>query len=102
MFSLYLAMMVVGMGQTVVFAILPMLGRELHLDLLVFNVPFSDIVIAPRELAITSLSALPRLFFLLQHPSGAALVTAWDENHSLFWGCLAMSSVRWRLMVWLI
>ena len=27
MFSLYLAMMCVGMGQTVVFAILPMLGR---------------------------------------------------------------------------
>ena len=34
-FTLYLAMMSVGMGQSVVFAILPMLGRALHLDLLV-------------------------------------------------------------------
>ena len=73
MFSLYLAMMVVGMGQTVVFAILPMLGRELHLDLLVFNVPFSDIVIAPRELAITSLSALTAFVFFIAAPKWGRL-----------------------------
>lgn len=73
MFSLYLAMISVGMGQTVVFAILPMLGRELHLDLLVFKLPFSDLVLEPRELAITTLSALTAFVFFIAAPKWGRL-----------------------------
>ncbi|WP_269619153.1 MFS transporter [Zhongshania sp. BJYM1] len=73
MFSLYLAMMSVGMGQTVVFAILPMLGRELHLDLLVFQFPFLDMVVQPKELAITSLSALTAFVFFIAAPKWGRL-----------------------------
>lgn len=67
-FALYLAMMAVGMGQTVVFAIIPMLGRELALDKLVFQLPIVDITLAPKELTITSLSALAAVVFFFAAP----------------------------------
>ena len=86
MFTLYLAMMCVGMGQTVVFAILPMLGRELHLDLLVFNLPFSDIVIEPRELAITSLSALTAFVFFVVAPKWGRLSDRWGRKPLIIFG----------------
>ncbi|POP52427.1 MFS transporter [Zhongshania marina] len=86
MFTLYLAMMCVGMGQTVVFAILPMLGRELHLDLLVFNLPFSDIVIEPRELAITSLSALTAFVFFVAAPKWGRLSDRWGRKPLIIFG----------------
>jgi len=66
--TLYFAMMTIGMGQTVVFAILPMLGRELGLDQIVFSIPALDWEFAPREMAITSLSALTALIFSLTAP----------------------------------
>lgn len=68
MMTLYLGMMAVGMGQTVVFAVLPMLGRELALDKIVVIVPLLDIRFEPRELAITSLSALTALVFSIAAP----------------------------------
>ncbi|MEX1665769.1 MFS transporter [Zhongshania arctica] len=86
MFSLYLAMMSVGMGQTVVFAILPMLGRELHLDLLVFQLPFSDIVIEPREMAITSLSALTAFAFFIAAPIWGRLSDRWGRKPLIIMG----------------
>ncbi|QQD19811.1 MFS transporter [Spongiibacter nanhainus] len=66
--SLYLAMMAVGTGQTVVFAVLPMLGREMSLHTLTFTLPFTGLVIRPGEMAITSLSALTALVFFLFAP----------------------------------
>ena len=39
MISLYAAMMAVGMGQSVVFAVLPMLGRELALHEMLWQLP---------------------------------------------------------------
>ncbi|MFT5887841.1 MAG: MFS family permease [Zhongshania sp.] len=68
MITLYLTMMSVGMGQTVVFAILPMLGRELGLDQLVFQLPLGLGSIQPRELAITSLSAITAFVFFMTVP----------------------------------
>lgn len=61
-------MMAVGMGQTVVFAIVPMLGREMHLDELVFRLPLLGIQFQPRELAITSLSAMAAVIFFFAAP----------------------------------
>ena len=64
---LYLAMLSVGMGQTVIFAVMPMLGRELGLDQIIFHLPFG-IEYQAKELAITALSALTALTFSLISP----------------------------------
>ncbi|NRB37300.1 MAG: MFS transporter [Pseudomonadales bacterium] len=64
---LYLAMLSVGMGQTVIFAVMPMLGRELALDQIIFYLPFG-IELQPKELTITALSALTALTFSLISP----------------------------------
>ena len=55
--ALYLAMLSLGMGQTLIYTIIPVLGRELQLQELVLSLPF-DLQWQPRELIITSLSAL--------------------------------------------
>lgn len=64
---LLLSMVAVGMGQTVVFAVIPMLGRELKLHEIVISLPWGGSWI-PRELAITSLSAMTALVFSLVAP----------------------------------
>ena len=58
---LYLAMVVSGMGQSLVFAIMPMLGRALGLQDLVVDIPALGLHWQPHELAITSLSAVSAL-----------------------------------------
>ncbi|WP_101758012.1 MFS transporter [Oceanicoccus sp. KOV_DT_Chl] len=65
---LYGALVAIGMGQTVVFAILPMLGRELGVDLLIVDLPALGIYFQPKELAITALTALTSLAFFLGAP----------------------------------
>ncbi len=65
---LYIAMLSVGMGQSIIFAVLPMLGRELKLHELQLQLPFLNLSIEPKELAITSLSALTALTFSLVSP----------------------------------
>src|SRR5690554_5671209 len=65
---LCLAMISVGMGQSVIFAVLPMLGRELALDQIILRLPFLSIEYPLKELAITSLSALTALTFSLVSP----------------------------------
>lgn len=65
---LCLAMISVGMGQSVIFAVLPMLGRELALDQIVLSISFLSIDYQFKELAITSLSALTALTFSLVSP----------------------------------
>lgn len=69
---LLLSMMAVGMGQTVVFAVIPMLGRELALHEIVINLPWGGQWM-PRELAITSLSAMTALVFSLVAPAWGRL-----------------------------
>ncbi|EEF25204.1 tetracycline-efflux transporter, putative [Ricinus communis] len=54
-------MVVSGMGNSLVFAIIPMIGRALQLQELVVEWPALGIVWHPRELAITSLSAMTAL-----------------------------------------
>lgn len=64
---LYFAMMAIGMGQTVIFAIIPMLGRELGIDQLVVPLPwFGDFAL--KELAITSLTSIASLTFFIAAP----------------------------------
>jgi MFS family permease len=58
---LYLAMIVSGMGQSLVFAIIPMVGRALQLQELVIDLPWLGLHWQPRELTITSLSAVSAL-----------------------------------------
>lgn len=50
-------MLALGMGQTLIYTIIPVLGRELQLQDLVLMLPFG-IEWQPREMVITSLSAL--------------------------------------------
>ncbi len=68
LWPLYMALITIGMGQTVVFAVLPMLGRELGLDRIVLQLPFSAGEWRPKELAITSLSALTALTYFFISP----------------------------------
>lgn len=65
---LYLSIIAIGTGQTVVFAILPMLGRELALDQLVIDLPWLGFYYAPQEQAITALTALTSLAFFFGAP----------------------------------
>lgn len=58
----------IGMGQTVVFAVMPMLGRKLGLHEIVFEIPLLGLSFAPKELAITSLSAVTALTFSVISP----------------------------------
>jgi len=69
---LMLAMVAVGMGQTVVFAVIPMLGRELKLHEIVVSFPWGGSW-QPRELAITSLSAMTGLVLTLVAPAWGRL-----------------------------
>ncbi|MFT5482611.1 MAG: DHA1 family multidrug resistance protein-like MFS transporter [Halieaceae bacterium] len=65
---LYISMLFMGMGHSIVFAVMPMLGRELHLDELVVNIPALGWSWQPREMAITILSALSALTFFFASP----------------------------------
>lgn len=65
-------MVAVGMGQTVVFAVIPMLGRELKLHEIIVAWPWGGSW-QPRELAITSLSALTALVFSIVAPAWGRL-----------------------------
>ncbi len=67
-YVLYLAMLSVGMGQTVIYAVMPALGRELGLDTIQLWLPFLEQSWQPGKLAITSLSAMTALVFALVAP----------------------------------
>ncbi len=67
-YVLYLAMLSVGMGQTVIYAVMPALGRELGLDTIQVWLPFLEQFWQPGKLAITSLSAMTALVFAMVAP----------------------------------
>ena len=56
------------MGQTVIYAVMPALGRELGLDTIQLWLPFFEQSWQPGKLAITSLSAITALVFALVAP----------------------------------
>lgn len=55
---LYLAMIMSGMGASLAFAIVPLVGRELRLHEIVLSLPWLGIEWQPRELLINALSAM--------------------------------------------
>jgi DHA1 family multidrug resistance protein-like MFS transporter len=65
---LYFAMMSMGMGLSMMGALMPMLGRELGLDQIIFGLPFTDATWEPKELAITMVSAMSALVFFFAAP----------------------------------
>ncbi|MGK0499796.1 MAG: MFS family permease [Oceanicoccus sp.] len=65
--ALYFAIMSVGMGQTLVFAVIPMLGRELELDKLTLNLPFIGPFVM-KEMAITMLTSVASFTFFISAP----------------------------------
>jgi len=77
-------MLVIGTGQSVGIAVLPMLGRELALDQLVVTLPFSGTEWAIKELAITLMSASSALVLFLSAP---------------FWGRFSDQHGRRRTMI---
>ena len=99
---LYFAMMAIGMGQTVVFAVLPMLGRELKLDEIVFSVPWTDWQFAPREMAITSLSALTALVFSMVSPFWGRMSDRFGRKPIIIFGLLGFSigTVTFNTAAW--
>ncbi len=102
MLSLYFGMVTIGMGQTVVFAVIPMLGRELALHELVFTIPLLGLQFEPREMAITSLSALTALVFALAAPMWGRLSDRYGRKPIIITGLLgytvgtlAFNSAAW-------
>jgi MFS transporter, DHA1 family, multidrug resistance protein len=65
---LYLAMVMSGMGASLAFAIVPLVGRELHLHELVISLPALGIEWQPRELLINALSAMTALITAMTAP----------------------------------
>lgn len=61
-------MIVHGMGQSLIFTLIPMLGRQLRLDELTVTLPFTTVAWTPKELAITSLSSVTALVVSMFSP----------------------------------
>ncbi|HUH36873.1 MAG TPA: MFS transporter, partial [Spongiibacteraceae bacterium] len=101
--TLYLTMVAIGMGQSVVFAIIPMLGRELALDEIVLRLPWLGIEWQPRELAITSLSALTALIFSLVAPFWGRRSDLWGRKRVMMIGLVgyAIGTVLFNAVAWL-
>ena len=66
--SLLAITLIMGMGSSIVFSVMPLLGRELALDKISLQIPFSTQVWYPEELAITVFSALSALVFFFAAP----------------------------------
>lgn len=62
---LYLTMVMAGMGTSLAFAIVPLVGRELRLHELVISLSWFGIEWQPRELLINALSAMTALISAL-------------------------------------
>jgi len=62
---LYFAIMSIGMGQTVVFGVIPYIGLALGLDKLVIEIPWLGFYYTPAELVITALTSVASLAFVL-------------------------------------
>ena len=67
-YVLFFAMLTIGMGQTVIYAVMPALGRELQLDQIVISIAALDWQWQPGKLAITSISAMTAFVFAIVAP----------------------------------
>lgn len=85
---LYLAMLVCGMAQALVFILIPLVGRELKLHELVFTLPALGLNWQPRELAITALTALTSVIFSVFAPIWGRLSDRWGRRSVLIIGML--------------
>ncbi len=103
MISLYGAMMAVGMGQSVVFAVLPMLGRELQLHEMLWTIPFTSVELAPKEMAITSLSALTALVFFMTSPFWGRKSDYWGRKPVIVIGLFGytLGTVLFNAIAWM-
>lgn len=88
---LYLAVIAVGMGQTVVFAMIPMLGRELGLDQITVAWPGSNEGWVLGELGITSLSACTAFIFFICTPRWGRVSDRWGRKPVIIVGLLGYS-----------
>lgn len=88
---LYLAVIAVGMGQTVVFAMIPMLGRELGLDQIALHWPGSDQSWVLGELGITALSACTAFVFFICTPRWGRISDRWGRKPVIIIGLLGYS-----------
>lgn len=88
---LYLAVIAVGMGQTVVFAMIPMLGRELGLDQIAISWPGSSSTWVLGELGITSLSACTAFIFFICTPRWGRVSDRWGRKPVIIVGLLGYS-----------
>lgn len=88
---LYLAVIAVGMGQTVVFAMIPMLGRELGLDQIALHWPGSEQSWVLGELGITSLSACTAFVFFICTPRWGRISDRWGRKPVIIIGLLGYS-----------
>jgi len=91
LFTLYLAVLVTGMAQALVFVLIPLIGRELKLHELVLELPVLAWRWQPRELAITALTALTSMVFSLAAPWWGRLSDRWGRRRVLIVGMLGYS-----------
>ena len=84
----YLSMFVLGIGQSIEFALMPMLGRELGLHLLVIDIPSLNIRYEPKELAITVLASVTALSFSLCTPAWGRLSDRFGRKPFIVFGLL--------------
>ena len=89
---LYLAVIAVGMGQTVVFAMIPMLGRELGLDQIAISWPGSSSTWVLGELGITSLSACTAFIFFICTPRWGRVSDRWGRKPLIVIGLLIFAA----------
>ncbi len=99
----YLTMFVLGIGQSIEFALMPMLGRELGLDKLVIDMPALGIYYYPKELAITVLASVTALSFSLCTPFWGRLSDRYGRKPFIILGlvgyCLGVLLFSW--VAWL-
>lgn len=88
---LYLAVLVAGMAQALVFVLIPLVGRELKLHELVLELPALNLRWQPRELAITALTALTSMVFSLAAPFWGRCSDRWGRRRVLLVGLAGYS-----------
>ncbi len=88
---LYLTLLGVGMGQTVIYSVMPLLGRELELDALVVMLPLLNIEWQPGKIAITSISAITALIFAITAPLWGRLSDRFGRKPLIILGLIGYS-----------